>query len=172
MDNLLKKFNNLPAKQQTYIAITVFAILIALFYGNTLGNGFIFEGRDSIENNPYLSSLQHFPKTFFSCSWEYVQGTCDSSTPYYRPMFYLSIFFTYQISSQPWFFHLINLFYFLAAASLLFIFAKMLTKNLITAFLASILFIVHPMNSEVNWKENAHTRYVQFGLHHLKQTHC
>ncbi|MCH7604956.1 tetratricopeptide repeat protein, partial [Patescibacteria group bacterium] len=79
-------------------------------------------------------------------------GGCAGKTLHYRPMNSLSFLLTYQISSQPWFFHLVSLLYFFGIVSLLFIFVKLITKNVLLAFFSSIIFLIHPINNEVvNW---------------------
>ena len=71
---------------------------------------------------------------------------------YYRPTQNFSYLLTWQISSEPWFFHIVNLFYFLTAAFLVFVLIKKLTNNFFISFLTALFFLVHPINSEVvNW---------------------
>jgi len=127
-------------------------VLILLFYGNTLFNGFVLDDRAVIVENPYVQSLQYLPKVVTGCIWEVQLGGCEGTTLHYRPVLSLSLLLTWQISSQPWIFHLVNLLYFYAVVSLLFIVIKTLTKNRVLAFLTALLFLVHPINNEsVSW---------------------
>jgi len=142
----------LDGLNKTYVALAVFAVLIAIFYGNTLQNGFVLDDRKVIEENVYVHSLEYLPKVVTGCIWEYTHGGCAGKTLHYRPMNSLSFLLTYQISSQPWFFHLVSLLYFFGIVSLLFIFVKLITKNVLLAFFSSIIFLIHPINNEVvNW---------------------
>ncbi|PIZ88773.1 MAG: hypothetical protein COX90_02795 [Candidatus Nealsonbacteria bacterium CG_4_10_14_0_2_um_filter_38_17] len=133
------------------IAAIVFFLLVALFYGNTLWNGFVHDDIGQIVQNEYVHSLKYLPKVITGCTWEYIfQGCRDSN--YYRPFHSLSYLLTWQFSHQPWFFHLVHLVYLFVAVYLLFILTKKLTKNFFLAFLTALFFLIHPINSEmVNW---------------------
>ena len=140
------------AKHSTASTLVFLAILIAAFYGNTLGNGFVMDDTLVIEGNEYIHSLNHLSKVLTGCTWEHAMGGCDGLSHYYRPIFSLSLLLTYQISSQPWIFHLVNLALYWGVVSLLFLFIKILTRNLPLAFFTALLFLIHPINSEVvNW---------------------
>jgi len=133
------------------IVFIVFGIVIAAFYGNTLKNGFVHDDIGQVVQNEYVHSLQYLPKTVTGCTWEYVFGGCKDSN-YYRPFHSLSYLLTYQISPDPWIFHLVNLLYFLTAAFLAYILINKLTKSFILSFLTGLFFIIHPINNEVvNW---------------------
>ena len=149
MDNFTKKWNSLNTRQQTFIVLGIFALLIVIFYGNTLQNGFVMDDQLVIEENPYVQSLQHLPKVVTGCIWEYDLGGCEGVTREYRPMKTFLFLLTYQVSSAPWFFHLVNLVYFFIAAFLLFLFTKSVTKNIFASFLAGLFFIASPINTEV-----------------------
>ena len=137
--------------KKEYLVFLALAVLIAVFYGNTLKNGFSHDDIGQIVQNKYVQSLEYLPKVITGCTWEFVFGGCDGSN-YYRPLHSLSYLLTWQISSQPWFFHLVNLFYFWFSASLVFVLIKKLTKSFILAFFTSYFFIIHPINNEVvNW---------------------
>ena len=138
--------------KDNYIALAVFAVFIAVFYGNTLFNGFVLDDKMVIEENQYVQSLQYAPKVITGCIWESKLGECKGNTLHYRPIQSLSYLLTYQISSKPWFFHLVNLLYFLIAVYLVFILIKLITKNFKISFLTALIFLIHPINSEVvNW---------------------
>jgi len=138
--------------KKEYLAAIIFAFLIVLFYGNTLFNGFVQDDISMIEKNAYIRSLKYLPKVVTGCIFEYVNKGCKGRTFYYRPIQYLSYFLTFQISSEPWIFHLANLIYFLVTVFLVFTLAKIITKNFIFAFISAFIFLLHPINSEVvNW---------------------
>jgi glycosyltransferase involved in cell wall biosynthesis len=130
--------------------IIVFALTIALFYGNTLGHGFVHDDLGQIVDNKYVHSIRYIGRAFTGCIWE-GQMSCASSA-YYRPLHNLSYIFTDIVSSTPGWYHFINLIYFLIAASLVFAFARYLTRNSFFASTTALLFIAHPINTEVvNW---------------------
>lgn len=139
-------------RRKDFIVFLVFAFFVAVFYGKALGNGFVHDDTSQIVENPDVQSLKYLSKVITSCPWEHrVFGGCEALS-YYRPTMTLSYILTWQISSSPWFFHLINLLYFLTVVFLVFILIKTLTKNFILAFLTALIFLIHPVNSEVvNW---------------------
>jgi hypothetical protein len=139
-------------KTKDYFAFIALAVLVILFYGNTLRNGFIYDDFQQVVENDYVHSLKYLPKVVTGCIWEHAFGGCKGRAIYYRPVQSLSYLLTYQISSKAWFFHLVNLLYFFLVVVLVFVLAKMLTENFVFAFIVSLLFLVHPINAEVvNW---------------------
>lgn len=137
-------------KKELIVGI-IFAGLIGVFYGNTLLNGFVHDDIGQIVQNEYVHSLKYLPKVFTGCTWEFIFKGCKDST-YYRPFHSLSYLLTWQISHQPWFFHLVNLIYFFIAVYLIFCLVRKLTKKFLLSFLTALIFLIHPINSEVvNW---------------------
>jgi len=148
---MLQRFTKLTEKQKTGLALLAFAVLVLVFYGNTLGNGFVYDDNPQIVENPYVQSWRYLPKVVSGCAWESVLGTCEGAF-HYRPIQNLSLLLTYQISSAPWIFHLINVVYFFILVALIFFFIKMLTHNTLLAFFTAFIFLIHPIHAEVvNW---------------------
>jgi len=146
--NLLKKFKI----KKEYLALLIFAVFIGIFYGNTLKNGFIYDDIHQVVENIYIHSLSYLPKVVTGCMWEHAFGQCKGRAIYYRPVHTLSYLLTYQISANPWIFHLVNLIYFFISISLIFVLAKILTNNFVFSFVTAFIFLIHPINSEtVNW---------------------
>lgn len=144
--------NSLGNINKEYLALAVFTILIGVFYGNTLSNGFILDDQVVVAENIYIQSLRYLPKVVTGCIWEYALGGCKGETLHYRPIHNLSYLLTYQISSEAWFFHLVNLLYFLIIVFLIFVLIKLITKNFTLSFLTALFFLIHPVNNEVvNW---------------------
>lgn len=140
-------------KHQTSSALIFFAVLVFAFYAPTLGNGFVYDDHQQIEQNEYLQSLQYLPKIITGCTWEGAFGSCsERGIAYYRPMQSLAYLVAFQFSSHAFIFHLFNVFYFLIATFLVFLLARELSKNTLCAFFAGLIFLVHPLNSEaINW---------------------
>jgi len=148
MDFIAQKFKT---TNKTYLVLVFFALLIALMYGVTLQNGFVYDDSQVVDN-PYMQDLAYFSKIVTGCTWEYAHGQCEGRTNYYRPTQSLSYVLTWQISSSPGFFHFVNLLQFLAAVFLVFLLAKTLTNDLLFSFMAGFIFLIHPIQSEpVNW---------------------
>jgi len=145
-------FRKVKKIKKEYLAATAFLVLVFLFYGNTLLNGFVQDDVPQIEKNIFVHSLKYLPKMFTGCLWEYANKGCKGSSFYYRPLLLLNFMLVYQISSQPWFFHLVNLLYLWAAICLIFFFVRTLTKDFLLSFITGLIFLTHPINSEVvNW---------------------
>lgn len=147
--NLSKKFKI----KKEYLALLIFAVFVGIFYGSTLKNGFIYDDIHQVVENTYIHSLRYLPKVVTGCIWEHAFGQCkDRAIYYYRPVHTLSYLLTYQISSEPWIFHLVNLIYFFIIVSLIFVLVKILTNNFIFSSVTAFIFLIHPVNSEtVNW---------------------
>jgi tetratricopeptide (TPR) repeat protein len=162
--------NNLNSRQypkyaKHLIVLFVFILGVLLFYGNTIQNGFIHDDHGQVETNVYIQSIKYLPKMITGCIWESALGECQRSQ-YYRPMQSLSYFLSYMISSGPWIFHIVNLIYFIAVIFLLFLLVNLLTKNFLVSFLSGLIFLIHPLNTEVvNWIASApELLYVAFCL--------
>lgn len=134
----------------TWVAMAIL-ILVAIFYGSTLKNGFIHDDHGQVETNTYIHSLMYLPKILTGCIWESAVGNCKE-TYYYRPLQSLSYLATYQLSSEPWVFHVVNLVYFSAAVFLTYVLVTLLTENVWLGVLTALIFLIHPLNTEVvNW---------------------
>ena len=148
----LKHIKELLVKNKEKLTPLIFLFLIAVFYGNTLFNGFVLDDIMVVRDNPYVQSLKYLPKVITGCIWEKALDGCKGKTLHYRPIHTLSYLLTYQISSQPLAFHLVNLIFFFIAANLVFQVAFALTKKFSIALLSAIFFLIHPINNEpVNW---------------------
>jgi hypothetical protein len=135
------------------IKLAVLILLtIAIFYGITVSNGFVLDDWPVVVDNPYVQSLRHLPRAITGCIWEAQLGTCQGTTLHYRPWHTLSYLLTWQISSQPWAFHLVNLAYLAVTAYLIYAVIVLITGRLSVAALTTLIFITHPINSEaINW---------------------
>jgi len=138
-------------RKETLIFV-VFAVFVFLFYANSLFHGFVLDDRAQIEQNPQIRSILNLPKIIFGCAFEANRQDCVKDSFYYRPIHTLLNLLVYQVSVQPWIFHFVNLVVFLFAACLVFIFSKLFSKNRFFSLLTALLFIIHPIHTEVvNW---------------------
>lgn len=131
--------------------IFLLALVVLVFYGNTLGNGFVFDDPWQIQNNENIKNLSLLPKTLTSCVTLTGFGDCQNKGIYFRPLQFLSYTLTYQISSNPGFFHFVNLAYLFILSLVLLQFFKIWFKGW-WSFIAVVVFLAYPGNSEVvNW---------------------
>lgn len=143
----LEKFLSVGLHQQILLMV-----VLLIFFGSTLSNGFVHDDRAAIVTNEYLHSGQYWYKTFTGCMGEYQLGGCDGKGFYYRPMKLLSDFVAYQISSSPWIFHFFNLAYTYILCLVLLRFYNFFLEKKALAFFGVLIFLTHPINSEViNW---------------------
>lgn len=133
------------------IQYAILAFLIPLFYGTTLKNGFVHDDAWLIQNNTYITNIGYVFGAFKGCIAVGLFGACQKGN-FYRPLENVSFALIRQLSDSPFVFHFANLLYSFILAITLLEFFKLLFKNPTSPFLATVLFISFPINSEVfNW---------------------
>ena len=145
---LLKKIN-------TKFIILLLVLITALVYVNSLKNNFVWDDYFVIVDNSFIKSWHNFPEIF---SKSYltpitvlksgnITGSGETS---YRPVVTASYFVDYWLwKLNPSGYHLLNLLLHIANVILLYLFICLLLKNKYIAFLASLFFALHPVNTEV-----------------------
>ncbi|MBP7055607.1 MAG: tetratricopeptide repeat protein [Candidatus Omnitrophica bacterium] len=133
------------------IAVIIIILLGFAVYANSLANGFVYDDELVVNKNPFISSFKNLKHLF---TGYYFAGSGEFT---YRPMVTL----TYMIDSglwesNPFGYHLTNVFIHLLNGVLLYFLLQrlvpMMTKNIdpsYTALLGSILFLIHPVQTEV-----------------------
>ena len=141
-------------KQRGNRDATVFLILIllaALPYINSLANGFVYDDRQQVLENPYVHSFRYLGRIFGSTVWSFegAQGV----TNYYRPLMTFAYLVGYKIYGRiPFGFHLMNLALHVAVVLLVFLVTERLFQDRLTSLIASGLFALHPIHTEsVAW---------------------
>jgi len=111
-------------------------------------NGFVGDDFGQIVNNTRLNSLGNI-FSYFSTSTFYNQSTQSFSGGFYRPLM-LAYFSLVHVAfgANPFFFHLIQVILYTLSSALLFLVLKHFFK-LHIAFFLSLIFLIHPMNSEI-----------------------
>jgi tetratricopeptide (TPR) repeat protein len=120
-------------------------------YHNTFQNPFIFDGLESITDNPHIRHLWPIWKAMYTPSDRTVSG---------RPVLSLSLAVNYQISGEDvWSYHALNLIIHILAALVLFgiIRRTLLSERLRErfgksstplAFICAVIWVVHPLQTE------------------------
>jgi Tfp pilus assembly protein PilF len=127
-------------------------LVVAVIYGPSLRNGFVHDDEGQIVQNPFVQDLQYTTRAFTSCIWEVQLGTCQGTTSYYRPLQTLSYIISWTVASQPSFFHLVNLLYYLGLAVVVWLFLRIMLPNTLSSGVAFLLWLVHPTHTEaVMW---------------------
>jgi hypothetical protein len=139
-------------------AMLVIAFAIVLVYANTLVNQFVWDDNVTIVRNNFIKSWSNVPRIFSKSYLSPFVRTGSSYSPdirvssgetSYRPIATLSYMLDYSIwKLNPFGYHLTNLALHLINAILIYLLINALTRNKNTALLASLLFALHPVNSE------------------------
>lgn len=133
------------AKHNRFFLLLIVLLSVIGFYSPTLKNGFIYLDDDThiLENTTIRAlSANHIQKIFTT--------TVDRV---YAPLTFLSFAFEYHFFKyEPFIYHLNNLLLHLAVSALVFYLAIRLGLSDISAFIAALLFGIHPMHVEsVAW---------------------
>jgi len=114
-------------------------------YGNSLLNGFVWDDHDTIVNNAVNKDINNILSLFSS-----VDSTVSGNQKYYyRPLNRLTYMLDYQIFGlRPAGYHVENIIIHLIAAILLYLMALKLIGKPVPAFIAALIFVVHPVNAE------------------------
>lgn len=126
--------------------ITILIIAGFVVYSNSLLNGFVWDDEEQIVNNTLVHSLNNWPKFFFGGAF-HSGGSGSLLGIYYKPLMTLSFSFLYSLfGPQPFFFHLLALLIHITNSVLVFFLFEYLG---LPAFILSLIFLVHPLYSEV-----------------------
>ena len=118
-----------------------------LAYANSFYNQFLMDDYVFL-NNPVFSDTK-----FILSQWnpyrEGALGVTDSiqNMVYYRPMAHMVLAICYAtFKNHLWCYHLLNLFVFVLASSLVYLLIVKVSGNTILAFLAGFFYLIHPIN--------------------------
>jgi len=128
----------------------ILGLVSLLVYANTLKNGFVFDDFVLIKYNAAVNKgIAGIPEIFTT---PYFKGKINVSFDYYRPLSIVLFAIEYEIfGDTPFAGHLVNILLFSGCVLLLFFFLDNLFEQKKTgvAFIACLLFAVHPVNTEV-----------------------
>jgi len=120
--------------------------LIGFFvYAFNLNNGLFWDDDDWIINNPYVHSFSYIGDIF---SKDILSGFGLNSN-YYRPLLSLSFTANYVIGGiKPFGYHLLSNLSHIGNGILIFFLLLYVFKKRLPAFIASLLFLIHPLQTE------------------------
>ena len=151
--NLLNSLINKLEKTPLIYFYTAFFLITFFVYSNSLFNGFVWDDEEQVINNQIIKNVANIPYLFTSSTFN--TGGAGLSGQYYKPLMPLTFSIVNAIFGINAFgFHLASVFFHFLNATLLFIFLKKIlelgkykdTKAI--PFLLSLIFIIHPANSE------------------------
>lgn len=139
---------------RTVTFMVLIALSVAICYANTLDNDFIHDDKIEILKNPYVQDISNISKIMTSPAWAFrEEDTQLAGSNYYRPMQYLTYAVLYYFfGASAWVFHLLKILGHLSVCLLFFLIIVRHYKNSTLALIGSLLFSVHPINTEaVSW---------------------
>ena len=139
-------------KLRTKHFIAILLLIGFIVYLNVLPNGFVWDDEEQVVNNLMIQSFSNLPQIFKGSTFQ-TGGAGGLSGIYYKPLMSLSFMFNYGIWKLNAFgYHLFQISLHLCNSVLIFLLLKNLFKKIqngqIWAFLASLIFLVHPANVE------------------------
>ncbi len=153
-----KKLNNNQNSNQskkTFISLDIklsfiLSLVSFVIYANTFNHDFVLDDRSVMAENLIVKKgITAIPEIF---STPYRYGFYVTSNDLYRPLSLVMFAIEYQLfDGKPNASHVINVFVFISCVVLLFLFLNSLFdhKKRGIAFVASLLFAVHPIHTEV-----------------------
>lgn len=135
----------------TWLAAVAVCVVAWLLYANTLPNGFVWDDRTMVVENPEIRDLDWaaIERAFTTHYWEMT----GKPGGLYRPLSTLSFRLDYHLFGRnPTGFHFTNAVLNALVCALVFVFLAQLFGNAVLALIASLLFAAFPMHTEnVAW---------------------
>jgi len=118
-----------------------------LLYIQCLDYSFVWDDHFLIRENSQMNNISSIKEFFTQDLWE--NSTHNYKSGFYRPVTLTAFLLNYQIwQGSPAGFHFLNIFLHSINGVLLFLIFFKLTKNNFISFLAGLLFLVHPLQTE------------------------
>jgi len=131
----------------TFKAIHFIILIGLIIFFLSLFNNFVGDDNTQIIDNPSIKSLQNVPEFFFVNRLD-TGGQTKLGGEYYKPLLDTSYAVTYSVFGlNVFFYHFLQLTLFITNACLVFLLFKQFFDKRI-AFFLSLIFLVHPINSE------------------------
>src|SRR5260221_992102 len=132
---------------RTYLLLLIFIGLVVFF--QTLSNKFVGDDDLQIVRNTNVHSIANIPSLFATSTYAPGGTSSQPNGIFYRPLM-LSVFaILYSFfGAGAMMFHLVQLFIYIANAVLIFLLLRRYVKESI-AFALSVIFLIHPINTEV-----------------------
>lgn len=122
-------------------------VSIFLAYSGSLGYEFVYDDRDQILQNRYLTSWSYFPRYFTEHLWSHRDFNLPGN--YYRPLFLVWLRLCRSILgvNTTWW-HLVTLLTYIASVAVVYWMARRLLKDRLTAVIAAMIFGLCPLHIE------------------------
>lgn len=130
------------------LILAVFLIIIAGFiiYSNSFHNQFVFDDMQLVVNNSIIRSLGNIPGAF---NHDLNYFTDEKEGKFYRPIQTLTYMIDYRFSGlNSLGYHITNTILHILVCILLFYVISIITADSLLSFLATLLYLVHPVHAE------------------------
>lgn len=145
----------MSARRRLWLIALAIAAVGALAFIPALSGGWLYDDHYLIPENPYIHSLDHWPRWFIKDFWAIGEdyGRLASRIAYWRPLITTTYAIDWQLSGgTPFLFHLMNLLWHAGVGVLAFLVLHRWIGAIWPAALAALLFLVHPTKAEsVAW---------------------
>jgi tetratricopeptide (TPR) repeat protein len=143
--NILAKINKITNWQ----AALVIAVLGFAVYSSGLTNPFQGDDISQIVNNVPVHSITHIKLLFEGGTFYNGQGLAPLIGAYFRPLMMAVFSLIYTLfGPHPFYFHLLQIMLYIGSTIILYLFFRYSFKPAVALFL-SLVFLVHPINSQV-----------------------
>lgn len=140
-------------------AAIVFAVAL-IAYANSIGNGFVYDDKTMVTDNPWIKDLSYIPMVFTTNIWAY---SGEEVTNFYRPIPLIILMINYQLFGvEPLGYHLSYVLLNGAVSVLMYFFFRRLfapvtgVEGGYLALAGALLFATHPTHTEVVAWNGAH----------------
>ena len=131
--------------RRTVFTLCFIVCAVGIVFGNTLSYGFVWDDHFLIGGSYFVRHWSAIPKIFTSHFWS---GHADWKM-YYRPLINVTYLVDYQVwGLRPLGFHLTNVLVHAGVSLAVFWICSMLAGNWLTAFVAALVFAIHPVHSQ------------------------
>jgi len=133
--------------REKYI-VRILLLVTAVTYVGAIRFNFVYDDFPQIVNNPFLRSWHYVPQYFVSSIWKQMAPTLPGN--YYRPLFLLWLRTNYALfAGRPLGWHLVAIGLHVVVTWLTYLAVRKMTGQFVTAWLAALIFGVHPIHNEV-----------------------
>lgn len=135
---------DIPATRRNQVVACVFIFCVVMgVYWNTLGNEFVVDDKKIIVENAIIHDIKNTSRIFSSSYWPNLKGGL------YRPLPILTYALNYGLSGlNPKSYHVVNVIIHGLNCILLYFLCLLILKNHIPSLFVTMLFSVHPINTE------------------------
>jgi tetratricopeptide (TPR) repeat protein len=137
----------LTSLREKYI-VRILLLVTAVTYVGTIRFDFVYDDFPQIVNNPFLKAWRYAPQYFVSSVWKQLAPSLPGH--YYRPLFLLLLRTNYALfAGRPLGWHLAAIGLHVLVTWLVYLVVRKMTGQFTTAWLAALIFGVHPIHHEV-----------------------